>query len=157
MSAEWLYDELYAAVAAAIPSFSAPNGGALDTDEQQAPSPSTLLSGGGTGGGTAAARELLAGVRWPARAGRALSEAFRRTDARLLDFLRSEFGAEAMGLSGSTALVALVAPDRAVLASLGDCMAVLCRNGAAVKATQQHRVYGVGPDVLEGAPRLLLL
>lgn len=55
-----------------------------------------------------------------------------------------------MGLSGSTALVGLISPEKAVFASLGDCMAVLCRGGAAVKATQQHRVYGIGPDVLEG-------
>lgn len=151
LSAEWLYDELFEAVAARLPDLTTPSG-ALDTDEQQAPSPPGA-AGGGTGGGSATARELLAGVRWPARAGRVLTQVFRETDQRLLSFLRAEFGEEAMGLSGSTALVALVAEDRAVLASLGDCMAVLCRKGAAVKATQQHRVYGVGPDVLEGESR----
>jgi hypothetical protein len=62
----------------------------------------------------------------------------------------AEFGVEAMGVSGSTALVALIHPTKAIFGSLGDCMAVLCRNGAAVKATQQHRVYGIGPDVKEG-------
>jgi hypothetical protein len=50
--------------------------------------------------------------------------------------------------------VALVHPRKALFASLGDCVAVVCRAGQAVKATQQHRVYGIGPDVLEGAPPL---
>jgi serine/threonine protein phosphatase PrpC len=56
-----------------------------------------------------------------------------------------------MGASGSTALVALLGPGRALFASLGDCLAVVCRGGAAARATQQHRVYGFGADVLEGA------
>ncbi|KIZ05345.1 hypothetical protein MNEG_2607 [Monoraphidium neglectum] len=59
-----------------------------------------------------------------------------------------------MGASGSTALVALVHPTRAVFASLGDCMAVVGRTGGAGKATQQHRVYGYGPDVLEELERI---
>jgi hypothetical protein len=62
-----------------------------------------------------------------------------------------EFGVEVMGVSGSTALVGLIHPTKAIFASLGDCMAVVCRGGVAMKATQQHRVYGIGPDVLEGA------
>lgn len=56
-----------------------------------------------------------------------------------------------MGASGSTALVALLHPSRAIFASLGDCLAVVVRGGTAGKATQRHRVYGMGPDVLEGA------
>jgi len=59
---------------------------------------------------------------------------------------------EAMGASGSTALVALIHPTGAVFASLGDCLAVVCRGGVGGKVTQQHRVYGWGPGVLEGAP-----
>ncbi|GBF89584.1 hypothetical protein Rsub_02302 [Raphidocelis subcapitata] len=145
LSVEWLYDELYASVAAAVdPSF-------LEDGPEQPPSDAL---GSGTGGGTPAARQLLKGVRWPAQAGRALSEVFRDADRRLLEFIRGEFGTDAMGLSGSTALVALVHPRKALFASLGDCVAVVCRGGTAVKATQQHRVYGIGPDVLEEVERV---
>jgi serine/threonine protein phosphatase PrpC len=206
LSAQWLYDELHDAVLPLV------NASLLQDGPEQ---PASADLGSGTGGGTAAARQLLKGVRWPAAAGAALSGVFRETDRRLVDYLRSEppggggrappgvgggaagpregarapraarrqsawgqpnhgssvaanapralpplpssippaaeFGVEVMGVSGSTALVALIHPTKAVFASLGDCMAVLCRKGVAFKATQQHRVYGIGPDVLEGA------
>lgn len=145
LSVEWLYDELYAAVLPKVdPSL-------LEDGPEQPPSDAL---GSGSGGGTPAARELLKGVRWPAAAGRVMSDVFRETDRRLLEFIRGEFGTDALGLSGSTALVALVHPRKALFASLGDCVAVVCRAGQAVKATQQHRVYGIGPDVLEEVARV---
>ncbi len=63
----------------------------------------------------------------------------------------AEFGIEQMGASGSTALVALIHPTGATFASLGDCLAVVCRGGEGGKVTLQHRVYGWGPGVMEGA------
>jgi hypothetical protein len=81
LSAQWLYDELYDAVTPSI------NAALLSDDPEQ---PASADMGAGTGGGTAAARQLLKGVRWPGRAGAELSGAFRRTDARLVDYLRSE-------------------------------------------------------------------
>lgn len=88
LSAQWLYDELFDAIRPLV------TAQLLDTEEQQGPSDSR---GGCAGGGTPAARELLAAARWPAKAARALSECFRQTDARLIDFLRSEWRRRRVG------------------------------------------------------------
>jgi protein phosphatase 1A len=58
----------------------------------------------------------------------------------------AELKGRVTGASGATGTVALVQPARAVLASLGDSLAVLCRSGTPLQLTTQHRVYGPGPD-----------
>ncbi len=58
------------------------------------------------------------------------------------------------GASGATATVALIHRSKAIFASLGDSLAVLCRAGQPVRLTTQHRVYGVGQGVLEEMERV---
>lgn len=41
---------------------------------------------------------------------------------------------------GSTAVVAVVTPDKIVVANCGDSRAVLCRNGKAVPLSNDHKV-----------------
>lgn len=41
---------------------------------------------------------------------------------------------------GSTAVVAIVTPDKIVVANCGDSRAVLCRNGKAVPLSTDHKV-----------------
>ena len=41
---------------------------------------------------------------------------------------------------GSTAVVAIVTPDKIIVANCGDSRAVLCRNGKAVALSTDHKV-----------------
>jgi protein phosphatase 2C len=41
---------------------------------------------------------------------------------------------------GSTAVVAIVTPDKIIVANCGDSRAVLCRNGKAVPLSSDHKV-----------------
>ncbi|KAI8474448.1 MAG: phosphatase 2C-like domain-containing protein [Monoraphidium minutum] len=166
LSAQWLYDELFEAILPYIDDSllddgdERPPSGLSTPGAPGSPAPRPPTPGGvktwppKAAGKVGVARRMLPGVRWPARLGEVFTDVFRRTDERLLHFLRSEFGDDVMGLSGSTALVALVHPEKAIFASLGDCVAAVCRGGVAVKATQQHRVHGVGPDVSEEVARV---
>ncbi|KAI8475375.1 MAG: phosphatase 2C-like domain-containing protein [Monoraphidium minutum] len=157
LSSGWLKNNLFKAVSAA-----AVGGSPLLDDDADAtpdgPPPSDGGGGGdGDGGGWrrgALGRDLLPGVLWPRRAAAVLGDVFQEVDAELIAYLRAEFGIEEMGASGSTALVALINADKAIFASLGDCLAVVGRGGAAGKVTQQHRVYGYGADVLEEVERI---
>eukprot|EP00879_Flechtneria_rotunda_P026088 GHRR01027772.1.p1 GENE.GHRR01027772.1~~GHRR01027772.1.p1 ORF type:complete len:246 (+),score=82.68 GHRR01027772.1:386-1123(+) len=80
-------------------------------------------------------------------------QAFQQADNALLQYLLEEKG-RVTGASGATGTVALVQQDRAVFASLGDSLPVLCRNGTPVQLTAQHRVYGFGEGVLEEIERV---
>lgn len=41
---------------------------------------------------------------------------------------------------GSTAVVAIVTPDKIIVANCGDSRAVLCRNGKAIPLSSDHKV-----------------
>lgn len=71
----------------------------------------------------------------------ALSRAFLQTDKRLISRLESSKVVEEAE-SGSTATVLFARPDRLVLAYVGDCRAVLSRNGKAEDLTSDHRPFG---------------
>ncbi|CAD7697979.1 unnamed protein product [Ostreobium quekettii] len=75
-----------------------------------------------------------------------LMKSFEAADRDLLKFLKKEGGVRA-AKSGSTATIALVKPDRILVANVGDSRAVLCRNGQAFDLTTEHRVYGYGAAV----------
>lgn len=45
-----------------------------------------------------------------------------------------------LALGGSTAVVALLSPERIVVANCGDSRAVLCRAGTAIPLSQDHKV-----------------
>ncbi|KAF8071024.1 PPH1 [Scenedesmus sp. PABB004] len=93
------------------------------------------------------------GVVRSRRAEQLLGKVFQQADDELLAYLLEKKG-RVTGASGATGTVALVHPQRAVFASLGDSLAVLCRNGVAVTLTSQHRVYGLGDHVLEEVERV---
>lgn len=44
---------------------------------------------------------------------------------------------------GSTAVVAVVAPEKIVVSNCGDSRAVLCRNGVAVPLSSDHKVGSI--------------
>ena len=71
--------------------------------------------------------------------------AFAKADATVLRHLEG-LGADAGGDSGSTASVVLVRADRVIAANVGDSRAVLCRGGAPLELTTEHRVYGRSPS-----------
>ena len=71
--------------------------------------------------------------------------AFAKADAAALRHLAG-LDAERGGDSGSTASVVLVRDDRVIAANVGDSRAVLCRNGAPLELTTEHRVYGRSPS-----------
>eukprot|EP00775_Hariotina_reticulata_P002105 gene2105-2424_t len=80
-------------------------------------------------------------------------DVFRQADGKLIQYLLGKMG-RVTGASGATGTVALVHPQRAIFGSLGDSLAVLCRNGIPVTLTSQHRVYGFGDHVLEEIERV---
>ena len=76
-------------------------------------------------------------VGWPA------DQPGERPRARLL----AEYARGEEANSGSTATAALVRRDALIVANVGDSRAVLCRAGAALDLTTQHRVHGRGEAV----------
>eukprot|EP00879_Flechtneria_rotunda_P013003 GHRR01013578.1.p1 GENE.GHRR01013578.1~~GHRR01013578.1.p1 ORF type:complete len:315 (+),score=72.80 GHRR01013578.1:603-1547(+) len=93
------------------------------------------------------------GVTRSSKTEQLMYQAFQQADNALLQYLLEEKG-RVTGASGATGTVALVQQDRAVFASLGDSLPVLCRNGTPVQLTAQHRVYGFGEGVLEEIERV---
>ncbi|GFH08920.1 putative thylakoid-associated phosphatase 38 [Haematococcus lacustris] len=67
-------------------------------------------------------------------------------DAALLQHLE-ELGGEQLAQAGSTATVAVVSPNRVMVANVGDSQAFLMRKGVPVPLITPHRVYGSGPEV----------
>lgn len=73
--------------------------------------------------------------------GKTVTTLFSDFDDELLDYLDEKGGEEWQ--CGSTATVALVFPDNAVIANVGDSRAVLAKkSGKAVELTSEHRPYG---------------
>lgn len=89
----------------------------------------------------------------PSKLERTMVDIFQQADNELLQHLLETKG-RVTGASGATTTVALVHPQRGVFASLGDSLAVLCRNGQPLILTAQHRVYGFGDHVLEEIERV---
>ena len=48
---------------------------------------------------------------------------------------------------GSTAVVAVVTPDKIIVANCGDSRAVLCRNGKAIPLSSDHKVLGAAASL----------
>ncbi|KAI8474166.1 MAG: CDC45-like protein-domain-containing protein [Monoraphidium minutum] len=103
--------------------------------------------GGGGGGGSCPASPGAGGSpraaeRRGGAVGRALRQAFMRTD-------RDLSGTEVGELVGSTGLAAVVGRREVTLAHCGDSRAVLCRKGAAIALTADHK-----PDRRDEAARV---
>jgi serine/threonine protein phosphatase PrpC len=92
------------------------------------------------------ASSLATSERRSEAVGRALRQAFMRTDRDLA-------GTEVGELVGSTALVAVVGGGEVHLAHCGDSRAVLCRKGAAILLTCDHKPNRKDEAVSVGAQR----
>ncbi|KAF0913459.1 hypothetical protein E2562_022351 [Oryza meyeriana var. granulata] len=98
------------------------------------------------GAGATAARE-------PASWAGAMERSFARMDAEVIAGCRAESGsccrceAQKCDHVGSTAVVAVVEENRVVVANCGDSRAVLCRDGAPVPLSSDHKPDR--PDELE--------
>jgi len=90
------------------------------------------LSGSCCGPPSPSGSSFYASERRGEAIGRALRQAFMRTDRDLA-------GTEVGELVGSTALVAVVGRGEVHLAHCGDSRAVLCRKGAAISLTSDHK------------------
>eukprot|EP00878_Enallax_costatus_P007173 GHUV01007517.1.p1 GENE.GHUV01007517.1~~GHUV01007517.1.p1 ORF type:complete len:250 (+),score=59.81 GHUV01007517.1:298-1047(+) len=93
------------------------------------------------------------GVTRSTRAEQFMASVFQQADDELIAYLIEKKG-RCTGASGATGTVAIVHPQRAIFASLGDSLGVLCRNGMAVTLTSQHRVCGFGDHVIEEIERV---
>lgn len=95
------------------------------------------------------------GVGCPTEFAQSLKDTFHEADKQLLHWLEHESGAgEEDQACGTTATVALIRQDRAVIANVGDSRAVLCRNGQAVDLSTEHRLYGQGKTVTSESHRV---
>lgn len=93
------------------------------------------------------------GVTKSTRAEHFMTSVFQQADNELIEYL-IEMKGRCTGASGATGTVAIVHPQRAIFASLGDSLGVLCRNGMPITLTSQHRVYGFGDHVIEEIERV---
>ena len=57
---------------------------------------------------------------------------------------------------GSTAVVAIVTPDKIIVSNCGDSRAVLCRNGVAIPLSSDHKVSLLRHDHITGFRFLFL-
>lgn len=78
----------------------------------------------------------------------AMEQSFRRMDKEAIGWNDSVLGAKCKcelqspdcDAVGSTAVVAIVTPEKIVVANCGDSRAVLCRNGKPVPLSSDHKV-----------------
>lgn len=61
-------------------------------------------------------------------------------DAKESSSCRCELQTPQCDAVGSTAVVAIVTPDKIIVANCGDSRAVLCRNGSAIPLSCDHKV-----------------
>lgn len=94
-----------------------------------------------TSGNKNLATSSLDGLCCPVDLAPALAATFDALDVDLLKYLKSLPDPPERD-AGSTATVVLVRKGKIVAANVGDSRAVLCRGGAAVDLTTEHRVYG---------------
>ena len=87
------------------------------------------------------ATSSLDGLCCPVDMAPALAATFDALDVDLLKYLKSLPDPPERD-AGSTATVVLARRGKVVAANVGDSRAVLCRAGAAVDLTTEHRVYG---------------
>jgi serine/threonine protein phosphatase PrpC len=129
-AARFLVDRLYPALVSAI------DESALSADECEV---------GDDDGDAGAAPAPAAGVCCPVTLSFALAAAFDGVDRALLSALARLRSSDPERAAGSTATVLLARPGRLVAANVGDSRAVLCRGGAAIDLTTEHRVDGPSP------------
>jgi protein phosphatase 2C len=88
--------------------------------------------------------ELETSMEWK----NAMERSFMRMDKEVIAFndgvnssrCRCELQTPECDAVGSTAVVAVVTPDKIIVANCGDSRAVLCRNGKAVPLSNDHKV-----------------
>lgn len=77
-----------------------------------------------------------------------MEQCFNRMDKEVIEWnqgtvagnCRCELQAPESDAVGSTAVVAIMTPDKIIVANCGDSRAVLCRNGKAVPLSNDHKV-----------------
>lgn len=94
-----------------------------------------------------------------------MERGFRRMDKEVIACSESIFGATKCRCElqspecdavGSAAVVAIVTPDKIIVANCGDSRAVLCRNGKPVPLSSDHKVTSASPVIFTPALALLL-
>lgn len=77
-----------------------------------------------------------------------MEQSFSRMDKEVLEWrncqsssnCRCELRTPQCDAVGSTAVVAIVTPDKVIVSNCGDSRAVLCRNGVAIPLSSDHKV-----------------
>jgi len=67
-------------------------------------------------------------------------EVFRRSQGNQTFNCRCELQTPHCDAVGSTAVIAVLTPDKIVVSNCGDSRAVLCRNGVAIPLSSDHKV-----------------
>jgi len=67
-------------------------------------------------------------------------EVFSRSQGNQTFNCRCELQAPHCDAVGSTAVIAVLTPDKIVVSNCGDSRAVLCRNGVAIALSSDHKV-----------------
>ena len=142
-AARFLADRLYPALSQTIE----------ETNYVDCEIPGSGSGSGAASGGGNLALSSLDGLCCPVDLAPALAATFDALDVDLLGYLESLPDPPERD-AGSTATVVLARRGKIVAANVGDSRAVLCRGGAAVDLTTEHRVYGKSASASSEALRV---
>lgn len=142
-AARFLADRLYPALSQTIE----------ETNYVDCEIPSPSGPSGPRTGDPALALSSFDGLCCPVDMAPALAATFDALDVDLLKYLRSLPDPPERD-AGSTATVVLARKGKIVAANVGDSRAVLCRGGAPVDLTTEHRVYGKSASASSEALRV---
>eukprot|EP01025_Chloroclados_australasicus_P010621 TRINITY_DN1438_c1_g1_i17.p1 TRINITY_DN1438_c1_g1~~TRINITY_DN1438_c1_g1_i17.p1 ORF type:complete len:412 (+),score=57.97 TRINITY_DN1438_c1_g1_i17:2494-3729(+) len=133
-AAEWLKDQLFGVILQALEQYQK-----KDSQDNEESSDHHAKENGSCSS---------AGLR------KALYDSFHEADSRLLKFLATQDD-EIRSQAGSTATVALIGADKAIIANVGDSRAVLCcDDNKFVDLSSEHRVWGRGSQVQSESQRV---
>lgn len=114
----------------------------------------TFPDGGPRGGSKEKGEEGKAVNGQPSGSEAQMQGIFREFDKEVIKYLETSVDGEAAKEAGSTATVLLVGEGKMVVANVGDSKCVLCRAGASVDLTVEHRLSGVSEAAVREVKRV---